>query len=545
MSEEYGVSHMPDVLNCLADLSNDEVFTPPDVANAMLDLLPEDIWQRDDVRFLDPCCKTGVFLREITKRLLRGQLPDFDHRMIEIEDKRRKHEPLNSREEGYLTLLQATLDHILKEQVYGIAITELTALMTRRTLYCAKYADSEFSVVHFDNPDGNIRYVPLEHEWEGKKGKEHCKWCGVSKNEIENRTSGETYAYELIHTAEPERLFNVKIDVIVSNPPYNLNVGQEKENYGVPIYDKFVRAAKRFEPEYMSMIVPARWYAGGRGLDDFRDEMLHDKHISRICDYPNSADCFSNAVEIQGGVCYFLWEREHDDDCIVKTFSSVASNDPMKRPLLEENCTTFLRYNEAVSIIRKVLAKEEKCFGDLVSPQTPFGVITSYKGIPTKEHDDDLKMYISGNEKEYKGGSSFCPMEKITKGHEMIPWHKVYIGAAYGGGMKFPHSVIGKPFYGEPNSICNQSYLCVGPFDSKETCLNVMSYYSTKFMRFLILQKKNAQHAMRGVYQFVPQQDWSHIWTDEMLYEKYELTPSEIEFIEALIKPMELGGDND
>ena len=244
-------------------------------------------------------------------------------------------------------------------------------------------------------------------------------------------------------------------------------------------------------------------------------------------------------MEIKGGVCYFLWKRDERSDCQVFTHKDDSIGEPMTRPLLEPGCDTFIRYNEAISIIRKVRNKNEKSFIELVSPQTPFGVITSYKGTPEKTSETDVKMYISGNEKEYKGGSSFCPKSKITKGEEMIPWHKVYVCEAYGGGMNFPHSVISKPFYGEPNTICNQSYLVVGPFKDKNECENVISYYKTKFVRFLILQKKNAQHAMRGVYQFVPIQDFSKSWTDEELYKKYELSEEEISFIDSMIKPME------
>ena len=178
-------------------------------------------------------------------------------------------------------------------------------------------------------------------------------------------------------------------------------------------------------------------------------------------------------------------------------------------------------------------------FSSLVSPQTPFGIITSYKGNSTRLKSSDLKMYISGNDKQYKGGFAFAPYEKITKGKEMINWHKVYIAKAGSGSDTFPHQILGKPFYGEPNTVCNQSYLVIGPFNNKEECLNVISYIHTKLFRFMVLQKKNSQDAMRGVYEFVPMQDFSKPWTDEELYTKYGLTDEEIDFIESMIKPME------
>ena len=209
------------------------------------------------------------------------------------------------------------------------------------------------------------------------------------------------------------------------------------------------------------------------------------------------------------------------------------------RPLLEKNCDTFIRYNEAVSILRKVQKHKEKSFSDLVSPQTPFGIITSYKGTKERHDPSDVKMYISGNDKQFKGSTAFAPLSMITKGKEMRSWHKVYIGEAGSGSDSFPHSILSVPFYGEPDSICNQSYLVIGPFKDKKECENVISYIKTKFLRFLVLQKKNAQHAMRQVYQFVPIQDFSHPWTDEMLYKKYSLTDDEIAFIDSMIRPME------
>ena len=500
----------PDVLSCLANLSNDEVFTPPEIANAMLDMLPQELFSDPNAKFLDPACKSGVFLREIAKRLIDGladQIPD----------------------------LQERLDHIFHEQLYGIAITELTSLLSRRSLYCTKYPNSDYSVSKFDSPSGNIRYKKTQHRW--KDGK--CAFCGVSQKEgTYDRAGMEIHAYEMLHTTHPERIFQMKFDVIIGNPPYQLNVGVEKENYAIPIYNDFVEQAKKLNPRYLCMIIPARWYAGGRGLDAFRKRMLEDNRLRIIHDYPKSFDCFPG-VEIQGGVCYFLWDRDNPGECNITTHKDNKVFESMDRPLLENGCDTFIRYNEAVSIIRKVQQLHEPSFMEYVSPQTPFGVITSYKGNKTRQAPTDIKMYISGNEKEYKGGSSFCPSDKITKGLEMIPWHKVYVCEAYGGGMNFPHSVLSKPFYGEPNTICNQSYLVVGPFGSQEECESVISYYKTRFMRFLILQKKNAQHAMRGVYQFVPVQDFSKPWTDEELYAKYGLSDDEIAFIESMIKPME------
>lgn len=505
----------PDVLTCLANLSNDEVFTPPEVANQMLDMLPQELFKNPDTTFLDPACKSGVFLREIAKRLLVGlesQIPD----------------------------LQERIDHICHNQLYGIAITELTSLLSRRSVYCSKFPNSEFSVSRFEDADGNIRYKHIDHTWNDGK----CIFCGVSKKEgTYDRDNMEIHAYELIHKRNPQEIFNMKFDVIISNPPYQLNVGVEKDNYAVPIYQKFVEKAKQLNPRFISMIIPARWYAGGRGLDEFRGEMLNDDSLRVIHDYPDATDVFPG-VQIKAGVCYFLWEKDSHGDCEVTTHLNDKEIGPVIRPLLEDGNDTFIRYNQAISILKKVYKPGTKSFSDLVSPQTPFGIVTSYKGTPEPQSNTDIKMYISGNDKKYKGKAFYAPVNMITKGHEMISWHKVYINMAGSGSDSFPHQILGKPFYGEPNTICNQSYLVIGPFNSKEECENVMSYISTKFFRFMVLQKKNAQHAMRGVYQFVPIQDFSKPWTDEELYNMYGITDDEIAFIDSMIKPMDLEGDN-
>lgn len=500
----------PDVLSCLANLSNDEVFTPPEVVNQMLDMLPEELFQNPDTKFLDPACKTGVFLREIAKRLIKGlepQIPD----------------------------LQERIDHIFHNQLYGIAITELTSLLSRRGVYCSKYPNSEFSVTKFDTAEGNIRFKRIEHTW--KDGK--CVYCNVNKNEkTYTRDTMEVHAYEWIHTYSPKEILNMRFDVIIGNPPYQLNVGVEKENYAIPIYQKFIEQAKKLNPKYLSMIIPARWYAGGRGLDDFRKEMLSDKRIRIIHDFPDPADCFPG-VQIKGGVCYFLWDRDNTGDVTVHTHEKGNITSFATRPLLEPGLETFIRYNQSISILRKVQQYSEKTFSDLVSPQTPFGIISSFKNYShDKTENNSIKFYTNKD-------TGYVNKMHISSHYEWVQANKVYISAAYGAGEGFPHQIINKPFVGERNSCCSQTYLLIGPFENSSICENVISYISTKFFRFLVMLKKNAQHAMRGVYELVPIQDFSKSWTDEELYEKYNLTQKEIDFIESMIKPMDLNGGDD
>lgn len=496
----------PDVLSCLANLSNDEVFTPPEVANQMLDMLPQELFSNPDTTFLDPACKTGVFLREIAKRLIKGlesQIPD----------------------------LQERIDHIFQKQLYGIAITELTSLLARRGVYCSKYPNSEFSVTRFDNKNaqGNIRFKRLQHTWKDEK----CIFCGVAMKEgTYTRTDMEVHAYEYIHTTKPEEIFGMKFDVIISNPPYQLNVGIEKENFAIPLYQKFVNQAKKLKPRFISMIIPARWYTGGRGLDAFREEMLNDAHIRKIVDYPDSKDCF-HGVDIAGGVCYFLWDRDNEGDCL---FSSVHNGKEKTSVRRLNEFGIFPRYNEALSIIHKVLSHHEPSLAETVSVQTPFGFITTFKGCPNsfagslrlKTSKDDC--YVSPNE--------------VTKSNDIIYKYKAIFGAAtceHAGtpGKDGKYKVFSSLEILEPGVICTQSYFVADSFDTQIEAINCIKYLKTKFVRFLVLQALTSQHLARDKFLFVPKQDYSKEWTDEILFTKYGICKDEIDFIDSMIRPME------
>jgi site-specific DNA-methyltransferase (adenine-specific) len=500
-------NYNPDVLTCLANLSSDEVFTPPQLANQILDLLPKEIWSDRNVRFLDPFCKSGVFLREIAKRLNAGLEK-------EIPDKQKR------------------IDHIFKNQLFGIAITELTALLARRSVYCSKTADGKYSVCEtFNDLQGNIRFKRIEHTWENGR----CVFCGASQEVSDRGKDLETHAYHFIHTNNPGEIFNMKFDVIVGNPPYQLNVGVEKENYAIALYHLFVQQAKKMNPRFLTMIIPARWYAGGRGLDDFREEMLADDRIEKIVDYPNATDCFPG-VDISGGVCYFLWGRDSKGDCEVVNMKGNLVVSTMSRPLLEKDGDTFIRFNEAITILRKISAKREATFDSLVSPQTPFGIISSFKGYKTAPFKGSVKIHTVN-------GIGYVGKEAIPRNQQWIKEWKVYIAAAYGERGQYPYLFLGKPFIGERNSCCTQAYLLIGPLSSQSVAQNIISYVQTKFFRFCIMLKKNTQHAMRGKYSLVPQQKFDEAWTDEKLYKKYGLTKDEIAFIESMVRPMVLNNE--
>lgn len=490
-------TYNPDVLTCLANLSNDEVFTPPDVVNAMLDMLPQELFTDPNTTFLDPACKTGVFLREIAKRLIKGlekKIPD----------------------------LQARVDHIFHRQLFGIAITQLTALLSRRGVYCSKFPNSKFSVTQFDSEQGNILFSRINHTWKDDK----CTFCGANRQVYDRGEELETYAYQFIHTQNPEKIFNMKFDVIIGNPPYQLNVGVEQESYAIAIYHKFVQQAKKLNPHYITMIIPSRWFSGGRGLDEFRDEMLHDDRIRVIHDYLNATDCF-NGVEIKGGVCYFLWQKDYHGLCHIYTHQNDNINESV-RPLLEPNNDTFIRYNEAIPIIKKVAKYHEQSFSTIVSTQTPFGLYSSFNG-----YSDMGRIKVYGNKRV-----GYISDEKIVeKNRNSINKWKIYIPKAIGSG-EMGKDVI-KPLIGEPNSICTQTYIMIGPFNNKKECENAITYIKTRFFHFLMGVKKVTQDAMAKVYSLIPLQDFSKPWTDEELYKKYDLTQEEVDFIESMIKPME------
>ena len=495
-------THNPDVLSCLANLSNDEVFTPPSVVNQMLDMLPQELFRSGKTTFLDIGCKSGVFLREITKRLITG-LAD------EIPD------------------LQTRVDHILHKQVFGIATTELTSLVSRRTLYCSKYPNCRYSTSRFETVEGNIRFRNIPHTFVNGR----CKWCGASEDQFGDakRKGLETHAYEFIHTDHPEEIFKMKFDVIVGNPPYQLDDG----GFGIsaqPIYNKFITQAKKLSPRYLLMIVPARWYAGGKGLDDFRNEMLNDRSLREIHDFPVADDCFSG-VQIKGGICYFLWCRDEKGDCKVVTHRGDRMGSPMVRPLLEKGCDTFIRFNEAISILHKVMALGEPSMESIVSSRQPFGLPTTFHGS-SKEIAGGIRIYENQ-------GESFTTINQLSKNEDVVGKFKVIIPRSGSGSDQFPHPILGIPFVGKPGTACSETYIFIGPFRNEDECENVISYVRTRFMRFLAMLKKVTQSTTRSVYTLVPMQDFSKPWTDAELYAKYKLTKDEIAFIESMIKPME------
>lgn len=515
--------HTPDVLLCLANLSNDEVFTPPDVANKMLDLLPQELFSDPNAKFLDPACKTGVFLREIAKRLIAGladKIPD----------------------------LQTRIDHIFHNQLYGIAITELTGLLSRRSVYCSKSPNGKYSVSRFDTDEGNIRYRRVNHEFINGK----CRYCGANTT-YDRGEELETHAYEFIHTTNAEQIFNMKFDVIISNPPYHFSVGNTSGNAAKAkaIYHHFISQATKLNPKYLVMISPSRWMTRStEGIpEEWIDNMLNDNHIMIMHDYLDAEQCFPG-VEIKGGVNYFLWGKDYSDKCHYYLHTSSGDIIENYDYLNASKTGIVVRDITALSIIKKItkvegkyIEIESKNFSSLVSPKDFFTnkqyLTSSWTGY-SKNIDFSHRIRYYLNKSVNKSGMAWVKIDDIPKNRNSIKLHKVYIPAA--GGTGNDSQVLGMPFYGEPNSVCSQTYLVIG-FDpvkhnfSKVECQNIISYIKTKFFRYLVSIKKKTQNGPRGVYQFVPLQNFSKPWTDEELYNKYGLDETEISFIEKAISP--------
>ena len=495
----------PDVLSCIANLSNDEVFTSPEIANKMLDLLPQELFENPDTTFLDPACKSGVFLREIAKRLIVGLEPQIPN-------------------------LEKRLEHIFTKQLYGISITELTSLLSRRSVYCSKYPSSQFSVYQFPEkqPQGNIIFQKIKHTWQNGK----CLFCGASQSEYDRSSDLETHAYQFIHIKNAEDLFKMKFDVIISNPPYQLSDGGGGAGKSAtPIYQHFVNQAKKLSPRYLSMIIPSRWFSGGKGLDDFRSSMLNYDHIKNMVDYADSKSCFPNGVDIPGGICYFLWDRDYKGACSVVNYSKTEERSEAIRSLNE--FPIFIRYNEAVSIVKKVLSHKESTLNNMISSRRPFGLDSSTAFEP----DGDVILRSSS-------GLGRIRRTSIPSGQEYIDKWKVIVskvsfehaGVPDKEGMMRVLSVVQKL---SPQSACTESYLLAAAFDTESECDNFISYLKTKLVRFLIMQSLASMNMTKASYQFVPIVSYKREWDDEELYKRYDISEHEIAFIESIIRPME------
>lgn len=511
----------PDVLTCIANLSNDEVFTPPELASDMLEALAArwaanhdgaNIWADSTLRFLDPFTKSGVFLREITSRLSVGleyELPD----------------------------LQERVDHILTKQVFGIGITHLTSLLARRSVYCSKHANGSHSIAKsFTTPKGNIWFERMEHTWKDEK----CKYCGGSQKALDRGEDFETHAYAFIHTdditARIAELFgaDMQFDVIVGNPPYQL--ASDGGTRDVPIYQHFVAQAKKLEPRFLSMIIPSRWMAAGLGLADFRAEMLGDKRIRKLVDYPDSSELFPG-VKLMGGACYFLWDRDNPGPCETVLVRAAQKIETAERHLDEFDI--LVRDSRALGILRKVRDRQESSIVDVLSADKEFGLTSNFDDYEDEPFPSAVPLYAYQRGKRLVG---WIDRNKITKSNDLVDTWKVLIPAAGFESQILPTLVLSSIRRAPNPSACTQTYLFL-PASSEAEADSMESYVKTRFFRFLIWLRKVSQHATRSTYTWVPQQAWDRSWTDADLFQKYGITGDEQEFIESIIRPYELGAN--
>ena len=508
----------PDVLTCIANLSNDEVFTPPEFANRMLDTLAEawaashdgaSLWADSSVRFLDPCTKSGIFLREITSRLVKGladEIPDLDERV----------------------------NHILTQQVFGIGITHLTSLLARRSVYCSKHANGEHSIAKgFDGDDGNIWFERMEHTWAETK----CIYCGAPRAIFDREEGLETHAYAFIHTddikARVAELFggDMQFDVIIGNPPYQMTGGGGGTNDS-SIYHLFVEQAMQLEPRYLSMVIPSRWMAGGRGMDEFRKTMLTDRRISHLVDYTKMSTAFPG-VDFEGGVGYFLWSREYHGDAEYTLYQGDERHPTITRALGAHDI--FIRDHRALGILERVQVLRERTMNSVISADTPFGLATNFTDHKDKPFRGSVALYRTDRGRRVVTHTARSGIKKNT--HLIDSW-KVLLPEAYGERGAIPALVLGPSIVAPPDSVCTQTYLVAGPLASEKEANSLQSYIKTRFFRFLVSLRKITQHALRSTYSWVPQQSWDQDWTDEILYKKYGITKDEIAFIEGMIRPM-------
>lgn len=504
--------HTPDVLSCLANLSNDEVFTPPEVVNKMLDMLPQELFENPNTTFLDPASKTGVFLREIAKRLLVGlekQIPD----------------------------LQERIDHIFHKQLYGIAITELTSLLSRRSVYCSKSPDGRYSVSQFNSSEGNIRFRKIKHTWVNGK----CKYCGASKSEYDRSPDLETHAYEFIHTDNLEKLFNMKFDVIIGNPPYQLSDGGGTGDSARPIYHLFIEQALKLQPSYLTMIIPSRWLKGGKGLDAFRKTMMEDTRIKYLYDYENAKECFPG-INLDGGACFFLWDKSYNGK-VNYTFKPETEAAVNSIRYLDSGVSkTVIRDPRQISIIEKVIGKNEESFSSIVSSRNFYGFTSdlfnrpenfAHTGLTETNAPNKIKIYgVKGKKGGAKRTTGYINKSAMQKGFEGLSCYKLFFSKAYSSNsMEFPEVIIG-----HPNEICTETFLKIGLFDTLKEAENCLTYMQTRFFKALLFFGRSGMNMSQQNFDLVPIIDYTKEYTDEKLYQKYGLNDVEISFINSLFE---------
>ena len=443
------------------------------------------------VRVLEINSKTGLYPLYVTYSLYRSILPTW--RQIYGED-------------GQLSLAdeQALWDKILQENIFVVCNTPMAARITERTLRGFREVDGmhikEEKLVDqaVNNQEKLIKKLNSEKFWFGKGSEE------------------------------------MKFNAIVGNPPYQVMDGGSGTGISAkPVYQMFVHIAKRLSSKYISMIMPSRWFSGGKGLDEFRDEMLHDRSIRYLSDFQDATDCFPN-VAIAGGINYFLRDRDYTGNCSVTThLGSVVKT--AKRNLAEFDI--FIRNPISLDVIHKVLNSSREMMDNIVASRNPYGLNSKERGSKSKTKGSLLLLHSEGE--------GYIQRSAVTKGTGTIDKYKVIIGKVVpcngevGVDPSKGYKAITKSRVLGPGVVITETYLLLGTFDSAEKAENCAQYMRLKLPRFLLHETFSSMNITKSNFKFVPIQDFSQSWTDAKLYKKYKLTQPEIDFIESMIRPME------
>lgn len=533
-----------DILETITNVGNDEVFTPRRTCDMMLDSLPEEVWHNPSYKWLNPATKNGIFEREIALRLDKG----LEH-VIKDREERRK--------------------HILQKMIFSIGQTKFTSNVARRTLYyCSranrkcdglKAADGHYINGYaigngswFDSEEGNIKTPHTTHEF-GKDGK--CIYCRIAKtSNYMNANQREQYSYDFIHInhlvldKKLQQMFfkgdkNMKFDIIIGNPPYQLADGGGTGDSAKPIYNLFIDQARSLSPKYISMIIPSRWMKGGKGLDDFRKTMIEDTHIKMIYDFENSAECFPNN-HIDGGVCFFVWDINYNGmvDYYYKPKDDAATFS--KRYLKTDASDTVVRDYKQLSILEKIVSKKEPKFSSIVYSRNPYGFNSDFFNrkethseivIHENPFEDCVKIYgVEGKKGGSKRVSGYIESKNVRKSRDTINKYKLLFSKAFTTTATVPPEII----LAQPNEICTETFLLIGGWKSKNEQLNCLTYMKTKFFRALLFFNRHSLNISKESFDLIPIQTFNRKWTDKDLYEKYGLSNDEINYIEKNIEEM-------
>lgn len=323
----------------------------------------------------------------------------------------------------------------------------------------------------------------------------------------------------------------MKFDVVIGNPPYQIaDGGGGKGTSASPLYHLFVNQAFRLKPRYVAMIIPSRWFSGGKGLDTFREQMLSSTNFRNLVDFTNALEVFPG-TQIKGGVCYFLWDKNYEGPCEVTQIEDGLRSEPISR-YLNEHGDVFIRFNEATPILEKVKQKESNFHDITVSSRKPFGILSNFKDYKDKEFKGAIQLYGVD-------GVKWIDKKYVVTNKDWIESWKTLVPKAGPGNDGYPHRILGVPIVAPPGSCATETYLVAGIFDSKAEAENFAEYLKSRFARFMIALVKNTQNLTKGGFRFLPVLDYTRKWNDQSLYKYFGIDEGEQKFIDSIVKPMD------